>query len=221
MRRRLLVVAIVMGICVGMSGAAAAGAFQTTHALRTQGWTPSSTTTSTTSTTSTATSTTPATPASTTSTTSPPISPAPAEPSHIPGGAPTTPPPSTVPTVHAPAVEHDCTAPTSTTTLVVEPTSIVIACADAGVGAEDLSWSSWRATAASGSGVIWWHDCTPNCASSTTFEHYPAEITLSGVVKTPKGPVFSVMSVAYTTSAPRRQPTGSPIVTFTLEYPGE
>ncbi len=135
-------------------------------------------------------------------------------------------PSTSTPTVaaQAPAVEYDCSGPTAATaatTVTVEPTSIVIACADDGIGAEKLSWARWGTTAAWGSGVIWLHVCTPDCASSTTYRHYPAEITLSGVVQSPKGPVFSVMSVAYTATGPRRYPTGPLVTRFTLPYPGD
>lgn len=119
-----------------------------------------------------------------------------------------------------PGVMDDCTAPAAATQLRVEPASIVIACADAGIGARNLSWQRWGATGAYGRGTIWFHVCTPDCASSTTYRRYPAKITLGGVVQTSQGPAFSVMSVTYTRTGPRRSPTGSLVVRFTLEYPG-
>lgn len=117
-----------------------------------------------------------------------------------------------------PTVEYDCSGPTGTR-LEVEPASIVIACADGGIGAQGLSWQSWGTSEAHGRGVVWWHVCTPDCAASSTYDHYPAEITLSRPVETPKGPVFSAMSVRYTGTGPRRSPTGSLVRRFELEYP--
>ena len=47
---------------------------------------------------------------------------------------------------------------------VVMPSTYVIACADAGMGVQDLRWTSWTPTLASGYGTFWENDCTPNCA---------------------------------------------------------
>lgn len=178
MRHRWLAFAVAMGICAGMSSAAAAGVF---HAPRGASATR---------------------PAGHSRRTLPPA--------HQP-----------TPASGAPAVEYDCAAPAGSPALAVEPSSIVVACADDGVGVEDLSWLRWRRAAAQGTGVVWWHVCTPDCASSTTFDRYPATITLSGAVRTPTGPAFTVMSVAYRGTGPRHQPTGTPITRFTLPYPGE
>ena len=47
---------------------------------------------------------------------------------------------------------------------VVMPSTYVIACADAGMGVQDLRWTSWTPKLASGYGTFWENDCTPNCA---------------------------------------------------------
>jgi hypothetical protein len=47
---------------------------------------------------------------------------------------------------------------------VVMPSTYVIACADAGIGVQDLHWTSWTPNLASGYGTFWENDCTPNCA---------------------------------------------------------
>ncbi|HVC15024.1 MAG TPA: hypothetical protein VND62_09220 [Acidimicrobiales bacterium] len=133
-------------------------------------------------------------------------------------GATSSPSAASTPRSGVPAVEDSCTGPAGTPALATRPASIVIACADDGMGADDLSWTAWGASEARGKGVIWVHVCTPDCASSTTYRRYPATITLGDVVGTPTGPVFSVMSAAYPATGPR-YPTGSLISRFTLAYP--
>jgi hypothetical protein len=46
----------------------------------------------------------------------------------------------------------------------VRPGSYVLACADDGIGLQDLHWTSWTARLASGYGTLYENDCTPNCA---------------------------------------------------------
>ena len=56
---------------------------------------------------------------------------------------------------------------------VVAPSTIIIACADAGMGVQDLHWTSWTPKLASGYGTFWENDCTPNCAEGHV-HHYPS-----------------------------------------------
>jgi hypothetical protein len=46
----------------------------------------------------------------------------------------------------------------------VEPTEIVLACADYNALLESLHWTSWTATSATAVGTFVYNDCTPNCA---------------------------------------------------------
>lgn len=117
-----------------------------------------------------------------------------------------------------PVVEYNCLAAAHTTKVGVEPKSIAISCATAGISAVDLTWVSWQGTAAVAKGFIVANDCTPNCALGT-FKHYPADITLNGVVDSTHGPVFTQMVVTYTSTGLRRVPTGSLIRQFPLEHP--
>ena len=107
----------------------------------------------------------------------------------------------------------DCTSPPPLS-LSVEPPSIVVACADNGMGAEDLSWTSWTATTASATGEFWENDCTPYCAEGT-IKLYPASIALSGVQSSGDGPAFTVMTATYSGA----EPNGHPTDTFGLEVP--
>jgi hypothetical protein len=56
---------------------------------------------------------------------------------------------------------------------VVAPSSLIVTCADAGIGLRDLHWTSWTPKLASGYGTFWENDCTPNCAEGH-FHSYPS-----------------------------------------------
>lgn len=96
----------------------------------------------------------------------------------------------------------------------MKPPSIVVACADAGLGAKDLTWSAWTATTAKAKGVVYENDCTPDCAEGV-FKVYPASITLTGVRSTPDGPAFGVLRATYSGA----RPNGHATDTFRLEVP--
>ena len=113
----------------------------------------------------------------------------------------------------ATGVVADCTGPPPVT-LEVRPSSIIVACADANLGAKDLTWSAWTSTAAKASGVVYENDCTPDCAQGV-FKDYPASITLSDVRSTPDGPAFTVLRASYRDA----RPNGSATDTFRLEAP--
>ena len=135
----------------------------------------------------------------------------------------TTPAPSTTTTSaagttttarpHSPGVLANCTLPPPQS-LSVEPPSIVVACADDGIGAEHLTWTSWTATTALATGEVWQNDCTPYCAEGT-IKYYPASVALSGVESSRDGLAFTVMTATYSGA----QPNGKPVDTFGLELP--
>lgn len=62
---------------------------------------------------------------------------------------------------------------------VVAPSTFVIACADDGMGVQDLRWTSWTPKLASGHGTFWEHACTPDCADGH-FRYYPSLEVLWG-----------------------------------------
>jgi hypothetical protein len=64
---------------------------------------------------------------------------------------------------------------------VVAPSTFVITCADAGIGVQDLHWTSWTPNLASGYGTLWENDCTPDCAEGH-FHYYPSLEVLWGSV---------------------------------------
>jgi hypothetical protein len=115
--------------------------------------------------------------------------------------------------VALPGVLANCTSPPPQS-LAVEPTTIFIACADAGIGVLDLTWSSWTAEGAGGSGELWENDCTPDCAAGVV-KDYPAAISLSGVEDSVDGPAFTTLVATYRGTTPN----GRPVEQFTLELP--
>jgi hypothetical protein len=113
-----------------------------------------------------------------------------------------------------PGVLANCTAPAPQQSLEVEPSSITVACADAGIGAKDLVWSTWGASGASAVGEVWENDCTPSCAAGT-IKLYRAAVSLSDVKPSRDGPTFTAMTATYVGA----EPNGHPTDTFTLEPP--
>lgn len=62
------------------------------------------------------------------------------------------------------------------------PSSITIACADAGNRAEDLTWTSWGASSAQGSGTLVQNDCVPTCLNGH-MRRYRASFRLEQVLR--------------------------------------
>ena len=70
---------------------------------------------------------------------------------------------------------------------VVQPKSLILACADAGIGASGLVWQGWGKATSTGHGTINVRVCVPNCAASTKVRHAPGTITVSRIVVCPDG----------------------------------
>lgn len=98
-------------------------------------------------------------------------------------------------------------APTTTTTIdtsikvygdcqhaTVEPSSIVLTCADAGDVLDDIRWTSWTAASATGVAIVSYNDCTPDCAGGHRHSIPDTHITLSKPVRGASGQlVWSVL----------------------------
>ncbi|MCL2395404.1 MAG: DUF4232 domain-containing protein [Acidimicrobiaceae bacterium] len=95
-----------------------------------------------------------------------------------------------------------------------DPTQIIMACGDGGEVFQGLSWTSWGASSASGTGQLSVNDCTPYCAAGT-FHQFQASVTLTSVINSIKGPVFSVVNVIYPNGGPNGEASG----TFSLPVP--
>lgn len=115
-------------------------------------------------------------------------------------------------------VAANCDGPAgSPRMLSVDPATIVIACADGGIGLQDLRWTTWGAASATGTGTLWLNLCTPDCAEGT-IAHYRADVTLSHVAGTAWGPAFSQASLTYPGAAPT-DASGQVLAQFSLWYP--
>lgn len=117
---------------------------------------------------------------------------------------------------HPTGVAADCGSPAQAR-LSEDPATIVIACADGGIGLQDLHWTAWGATSATGTGTLWLNLCTPDCALGT-IAHYRAEVTLSTVVRGTSGPAFTQVSLVYPGASPT-DASGAVLSEFGLSYP--
>jgi hypothetical protein len=84
-------------------------------------------------------------------------------------------------------VYADCTSPAPEQRPTVEPSEIVMACADDGFGIRDVRWSSWTADGARGSGTTWYKDCRPNCAEGKIVDTPNVRIVLTTPVQNADG----------------------------------
>jgi hypothetical protein len=91
----------------------------------------------------------------------------------------------------------------------------VLACADAGIRIEGLTWANWTASTASGHGTLLENECVPNCASGK-FAKYPVAVTLSAVKSSADGPWFSHLALVWEVKRPPNQTPDS----YTLTPPG-
>jgi hypothetical protein len=69
-----------------------------------------------------------------------------------------------------------------------------VACATGNYQLVDLKWKTWGPYTATANGTASWNKCAPNCAESDQWEDDPAQVELSDVVGTSKGPRFTVIS---------------------------
>jgi hypothetical protein len=86
----------------------------------------------------------------------------------------------------------------------VRPGTIVLACADDGMGLTHLHWTSWTPELASAYGTEWQNDCKPNCAEGH-FHYYPVLVMLWGTA-TVKGHPGERRYTEATLSYPRGRP---------------
>lgn len=93
------------------------------------------------------------------------------------------------------AVYANCTLPPAEQKPTVEPTEIVMACADNGFGIGELRWATWTANSATGSGTTWYKDCKPDCADGKIVQTPNVHVTLTQPVRGATGGlVWSVIT---------------------------
>jgi hypothetical protein len=129
----------------------------------------------------------------------------------VPSWVTTPPPPATLPASPAPAttrpvpgVVADCIrAPDR---LGIRPAEVTLACADAGLGVENMTWTSWTTSAATGTGLLWEKLCKPDCAAGQ-IGTYPVAVTLSAVKTSSQGPWSGRLTVTWEAArAPSQAP---------------
>jgi hypothetical protein len=114
------------------------------------------------------------------------------------------------PAAALPGVVADCT-----TTATIKPSAIVLACADDGAGVQGMTWTSWTATSATGTGTFYEKLCQPSCAAGKVGT-YPVKATLSNVQTSSRGAWFG--SVTFTWGSPQ-PPAPLPPSTYQLTKP--
>jgi hypothetical protein len=96
---------------------------------------------------------------------------------------------------------------------VVKPSSVVLACADAGIVAAHVKWNGWGAAVASGTGVASVNDCSPNCAAGHLL-NYTVSLRAAGRQRCPSGQTaYARVSYAWVGKSPYGPGT------TTLQYP--
>jgi len=113
------------------------------------------------------------------------------------------PPPTLVPSVLAHCTEAN-SAP------AVRPSTIVLACGDGNALLTHLSWSSWTATDATGTGFFTYNTCKPYCAVGT-FVSVAARVQLRYPIETSGGKEFATISYSYVNPSPPHN-----VITFTV-----
>ncbi|MDE3206901.1 MAG: hypothetical protein KGQ66_22070 [Acidobacteriota bacterium] len=101
------------------------------------------------------------------------------------------------PTNPAILVYGNCQTPT------LEPSEIVLACADYGLLLEDLRWTSWTDTEASGMGTLVYNDCQPDCAQGHDHDVPDTQVNLTAPVPGGSG------QLVWSRLQPHPEPPGS------------
>lgn len=91
---------------------------------------------------------------------------------------------------------------------VVRPSQVILACADAGLGLERLTWVGWGSPIAAGIGTAFANDCTPTCAAGH-FHDYRAVLLLSGNQPCEGRRVYKTATVAIVGTPPATWATAS------------
>jgi hypothetical protein len=94
-------------------------------------------------------------------------------------GVATTPAATTAPAGAGPQVDTHIKVYGNCTTPSIEPTEIVLACADYGALLEGLHWTNWTTASATAVGTLIYNDCTPNCAQGHHHRVPGTEVTLT------------------------------------------
>jgi hypothetical protein len=99
-----------------------------------------------------------------------------------------------------PSVLSQCTQPEAAPQ--VGPSDIVLACGDGNASLDHLTWSSWTATGASGTGTYTHNTCIPDCADGKLVSAPANPVRLSYPIETRAGREFAAITYTYRSSAP-------------------
>ena len=83
----------------------------------------------------------------------------------------------------------------------IEPSSIVLACADGNARLQNLVWSAWGQDEAQAGGDYVINDCTPSCAGGT-FHQYPGTVILGDVGNVRGTDYFTALTVQFSGTSP-------------------
>jgi hypothetical protein len=100
-------------------------------------------------------------------------------------------------------VVADCVGSAST-----RPSVITLACADAGIGVQDMAWTTWTSSGATGHGRLWLNLCQPDCAAGKV-AYYPVQMTLSGKQSSAHGRWFKYLAITWESPRPSPLPLSS------------
>jgi len=91
---------------------------------------------------------------------------------------------------------------------VPQPAEVVLACADAGIVAGRLSWSSWSAPVATAIGDVSVNSCTPSCVAGT-FSTFKIALVASGAKRCHNVMAYDTVTYAFIGKAPPGQSAGT------------
>ena len=96
---------------------------------------------------------------------------------------------------------------------VVQPDEIVVTCADAGVMVDNITWTSWTANRARGTGTLVWNTCLPETCVAGIVQKYKVRVTLGRVASAPSISAFTRMTLTF----PKGGPAAAETATYTLD----
>ena len=88
-------------------------------------------------------------------------------------------------------------------TPLVQPSSMVLTCADNGEVAAQLHWTSWTGTRAAATGVVTWRSCATQQCLNPRWASTSADVTLADPVQEPAGVLFTVLTLHVTGPTPQ------------------
>lgn len=139
----------------------------------------------------------------------------PSPPAQSTASAPTSAAPTTAATTTTGPAPSSSTVAGQATTVVADcgagayrPARIIVTCANTGVIATQIQWSTWSSSGARGTSVVEVNPCKPTCAASSD-KPYSARLQLSDPVSTSSGPRFSLVTLTWSGASPYGQPSNS------------